>query len=208
MYAVIDIETTGGSARLERITEIAVYIHDGKRIVEEYSTLINPERNIPYFITSLTGITNEMVEEAPKFYEVARRIVELTEGKTFVAHNARFDYSFIRQEFSMLGYNFKRPVLDTIALSRRLFPGYKSYSLGNLCNELGIEINGRHRASGDAMATARLLELLLEKDRELMSGSILKNRKTASSTLPLTSENWMRYLKMQASITSMMKRVI
>lgn len=179
MYAVIDIETTGGSARLERITEIAVYIHDGKRIVEEYSTLINPERNIPYFITSLTGITNEMVEEAPKFYEVARRIVELTEGKTFVAHNARFDYSFIRQEFSMLGYNFKRPVLDTIALSRRLFPGYKSYSLGNLCNELGIEINGRHRASGDAMATARLLELLLEKDRELMSGSILKNRKTA-----------------------------
>jgi len=92
MYAIVDIETTGGSARLERITEIAVYIHDGNRIVEEFSTLINPERNIPCFITSLTGITNEMVEEAPKFYEVARRIVELTEGKIFVAHNARFDY--------------------------------------------------------------------------------------------------------------------
>ncbi len=179
MYAVVDIETTGGSARLERITEIAVYIHDGTRIVEEYSTLVNPERNIPYFITSLTGITNEMVEDAPRFFEVARRIVELTEGKTFVAHNARFDYSFIRQEFGMLGYNFKRPMLDTVALSRKLLPGHKSYSLGNLCNDLGIEINGRHRASGDALATVRLLELLLEKDRELKSGSLIKNRKAA-----------------------------
>ncbi len=179
MYAVVDIETTGGSARLERITEIAVYIHDGTRIVEEYSTLVNPERNIPYFITSLTGITNEMVEDAPRFFEVARRIVELTEGKTFVAHNARFDYSFIRQEFGMLGYNFKRPMLDTVALSRKLLPGHKSYSLGNLCNDLGIEINGRHRASGDALATVRLLELLLEKDRELKSGSLIKNRKMA-----------------------------
>lgn len=179
MYAVIDIETTGGSARLERITEIAVYIHDGTRIVEEYSTLINPERNIPYFITSLTGITNEMVEDAPRFFEVARRIVELTEGRTFVAHNARFDYSFIRQEFSMLGYNFRRPMLDTVALSRKLLPGHRSYSLGNLCSDLGIEINGRHRASGDALATVRLLELLLEKDRELKSGSLIRNRKAA-----------------------------
>ena len=179
MYAVVDIETTGGSARLERITEIAVYIHDGTRIIEEFSTLVNPERSIPYFITSLTGITNEMVEDAPRFFEVARRIVELTEGKIFVAHNARFDYSFIRQEFSMLGYNFKRPMLDTVALSRKLMPGHKSYSLGNLCTDLGIEINGRHRASGDALATTRLLELLLEKDRELKSGSLIKNRKAA-----------------------------
>jgi len=179
MYAVVDIETTGGSARLERITEIAVYIHDGTRIIEEFSTLVNPERSIPYFITSLTGITNEMVEHAPRFFEVARRIVELTEGKIFVAHNARFDYSFIRQEFSMLGYNFKRPMLDTVALSRKLIPGHKSYSLGNLCTDLGIEINGRHRASGDALATTRLLELLLEKDRELKSGSLIKNRKAA-----------------------------
>ncbi len=179
MYAVVDIETTGGSARLERITEIAVYVHDGTRIVEEYSTLVNPERNIPYFITSLTGITNEMVADAPRFFEVARRIVELTDGNVFVAHNARFDYSFIRQEFSMLGYSFKRPMIDTVALSRKLLPGHKSYSLGNLCKDLGIEINGRHRASGDALATTRLLELLLEKDLELKSGSLIKNRKAA-----------------------------
>ncbi len=179
MYAVIDIETTGGSARHERITEIAVYIHDGSQVIEEYSTLVNPERNIPYFITSMTGITNEMVEDAPKFYEVARKIVELTEGKVFVAHNAMFDYSFVRQEFGMLGYNFKRPLLDTVSLSRKLLPGHRSYSLGNLCKDLGIEINGRHRASGDAMATVRLLELLLEKDTALKTGSLIRNRKVA-----------------------------
>lgn len=179
MYAIVDIETTGGSARLERITEIAVYIHDGKRIVGEYSTLVNPERNIPYFITALTGISNEMVEDAPKFFEVAKKIVEITEGNIFVAHNAHFDYSFIRQEFSMLGYNFKRPLLDTVSLSRKLLPGHKSYSLGNLCNDLGIEIKGRHRASGDALATVRLMELLLEKDREQNEGGLVKNRKAS-----------------------------
>ncbi len=179
MYAVVDIETTGGSARLERITEIAVYIHDGERIVDEYSTLVNPERNIPYFITALTGISNEMVEDAPRFFEVAKKIVEITEGNIFVAHNARFDYSFIRQEFSMLGYNFKRPLLDTVSLSRKLLPGHKSYSLGNLCKDLDIEIRGRHRASGDALATVRLMELLLEKDREQNNGGLVKNRKAS-----------------------------
>ena len=179
MYAIVDIETTGGSARLERITEIAVYVHDGNRIIDEYSTLVNPERNIPYFITALTGISNEMVEDAPRFFEVAKKIVEITEGNIFVAHNARFDYSFIRQEFSMLGYNFKRPLLDTVSLSRKLLPGHKSYSLGNLCKEMGIEIRGRHRASGDALATVRLMELLLEKDKEQKNGSLVKNRKAS-----------------------------
>jgi len=179
VYAVVDIETTGGSARLERITEIAVYIHDGNQIVDEYSTLINPERSIPYFITALTGISNEMVEDAPRFFEVAKKIVEITDGNIFVAHNARFDYSFIRQEFSMLGYNFKRPLLDTVSLSRKLLPGHKSYSLGNLCKDLGIEILGRHRASGDALATVRLLELLLESDRVQNNGALVRNRKAA-----------------------------
>lgn len=181
MYAIVDIETTGGSARLEKITEIAIFIHDGTKIVEEYSTLINPERNIPYFITSLTGITNEMVEDAPRFYEVARKIVELTEGKTFVAHNARFDYSFLREEFSALGYNFRRPLLDTVSLSRKLIPGHRSYSLGNLCKELGIEINGRHRAAGDALATVKLFEMILERDLSESSGrgGLIRNRKSS-----------------------------
>ena len=159
MYAIIDIETTGGSSRIEKITEIAIYLHDGNKITGEFVSLVNPERNIPYFITNLTGITNEMVEDAPRFYEIAKTIVELTEGRTFVAHNARFDYSFIREEFKSLGFNFKRNILDTVALSRKLFPGHRSYSLGNICNDLNININGRHRAAGDALATVKLFEL-------------------------------------------------
>ena len=181
MYAIIDIETTGGSARMERITEIAIYLHDGNQITDEFVSLVNPERNIPYFITNLTGITNEMVENAPRFYEIAKKIVEMTEGRTFVAHNARFDYSFIKQEFKSLGFNFKRNILDTVALSRKLLPGHKSYSLGNICADLRISINGRHRAAGDALATTKLLELLMEKDRELTENkpSLLKNTRVA-----------------------------
>jgi len=181
MYAIIDIETTGGSAHLEKITEIAVFLHDGKEITGEYSTLINPERNIPYFITNLTGITNEMVENAPCFYEIAKKLIELTEGRIFVAHNARFDYSFIRQEYKSLGYNFKRSILDTVALSRKLLPGHCSYSLGNICKDLNIMINGRHRAGGDALATVKLFEILIAKDLELKESrpSLLKNTKTS-----------------------------
>jgi DNA polymerase-3 subunit epsilon len=181
MYAIIDIETTGGSARSEKITEIAVYQHDGEKITDEFVTLINPERNIPYFITNLTGITNEMVEDAPRFYEIAKKIVELTEGRTFVAHNVRFDYSFIREEFKSLGFNFKRSLLDTVSLSRKLIPGHKSYSLGNICKDLRISINGRHRAAGDALATVKLFEILMAKDMEF-SGSkpgLIKNTKVS-----------------------------
>src|SRR5512133_210606 len=180
MYAIIDIETTGGSARLEKIKEIAVYLHDRNKITEEFVSLVNPERNIPYFITNLTGITNEMVENAPRFYEIAKQVVELTEKRTFVAHNARFDYSFIREEFKSLGFAFKRDILDTVALSRKLLPGHKSYSLGNLCKDLNITINGRHRASGDALATAKLFEMLLPRDKELNGSSLLmKNHKVS-----------------------------
>lgn len=179
MYAIVDIETTGGSARLEKITEIAIYIFDGTKIIDEYCTLINPERSIPYYITGITGITNEMVENAPRFYEVAKKIVEITENTTFVAHNAKFDYSFIRQEFSMLGYNYHRPLLDTVSLSRKLLPGHRSYSLGNICSDLGIEINGRHRAAGDAFATVRLFEILLEKNDAIPGEGLIKNRKVS-----------------------------
>lgn len=162
MYAIVDIETTGGSPQHEKITEIAIFLHDGTRVVDEFSTLVNPEKSIPSFITGLTGITNEMVAQSPKFYEVARRIVELTDGATFVAHNANFDYSFVRNEFKRLGYDYQRPMLCTVNLSRKLIPARKSYSLGNLCKELGITISDRHRAAGDALATVRLFELLME----------------------------------------------
>jgi DNA polymerase III subunit epsilon len=183
MYAIVDIETTGGSSRIEKITEIAIFQHDGEKITGEFITLINPERNIPYFITSLTGITNEMVEYAPRFFEIAKTIIEFTEGRTLVAHNASFDYSFIRQEFKSLGYNFKRNVLDTVTLGRKLIPGHRSYSLGNICKHLDITITGRHRAAGDALATVKLFEILMGIDREAGGGASVLFRNTRLSKL-------------------------
>lgn len=167
MYAILDVETTGLSAKSEKITEIAIYIHDGKKIVDEFSTLIDPERKIPYRITQITGINNKMVAGAPKFYEVAKKIIEFTDGKTIVGHNVTFDYNFIRSEFEEFDYDFKRKTLCTCKLSRKLIPMQKSYGLGNLCNALNIENPNRHRAAGDAFATTRLFELLLMINPEL-----------------------------------------
>ena len=167
MYAIIDIETTGLSPVNDRVIEIAIFIHDGKRIINEFSSLINPERIISANITRLTGITNEMVKDAPKFWEIAKDIVIFTEGKSFVAHNASFDYNFIRNEFKSLGYDFKRDRLCTVKLSRKIIPNHKSYSLGKLCNDLSIKIDGRHRATGDALATVKLFEHLLKTDSTL-----------------------------------------
>lgn len=160
-YAIVDVETSGGSWQRDKITEIAIYIHDGMGIKHEFNSLINPETVIPYHITRLTGITNEMVANAPKFYEIAREVVLLTEGCIFTAHNATFDYRFIQAEFRRLGYEYQRPVICTVKLSRRIFPGFQSYSLGNICNGLGIDIENRHRAAGDALATVKLFEKML-----------------------------------------------
>jgi len=166
VYAIIDIETTGGNPYRDKITEVAVFVHDGKRIVKEYATLINPERGIPPFITRMTGITDEMVERAPKFYEIAKLLIELTQDMVFVAHNASFDYNFIRNEFRSLGYEYTRNNVCTVKLSRKLLPGRTSYGLGKLCQELNISNNSRHRAAGDALATVKLFELLLQKHPE------------------------------------------
>lgn len=166
-YAIIDVETTGYGGSGARITDIAVFIHDGRNIIEEFQTFINPETYIPENITRLTRITNEMVAHAPKFYEVAKKIFQLTEGKVFVAHNVNFDYGIIRKEFARLGGEYELETLCTIKLSRRLIPGFKSYSLGNLCNELNIDNKDAHRAYGDARATVELFELLVEKSLEL-----------------------------------------
>ncbi|MCR5890210.1 GIY-YIG nuclease family protein [Hymenobacter sp. J193] len=130
--------------------------------MDQYDTLLNPGRPIPFFITQLTGITDDMVRDAPKFHEVARKVVEMTEGCVFVAHNVRFDYSFLKKEFADLGYNYSRKTLCTVRLSRSLMPGQPSYSLGKLCQNIGIPLNGRHRAAGDAGATAILFDRLLK----------------------------------------------
>ncbi|HAN76645.1 MAG TPA: exonuclease, partial [Bacteroidales bacterium] len=164
MYTVIDIETTGGSPKSDRITEIAIFVFDGEKIIDQFVSLVNPEKTLEPFITRLTGITNEMLVGAPKFYEIAKQIVEITDNRIFVAHNANFDYNFIKTEFANLGFDFKRQTVDTVRLARILIPGRRSYSLGNICADLGIPINGRHRAAGDAEATTKLFEILLNLD--------------------------------------------
>lgn len=168
MFAIIDIETCGGKFefRKGRITEICILKHDGLSVIEKFSTLINPECHISPFFTGLTGITNEMVADAPKFHEIAPKIIEMTEDCIFVAHNVGFDYSFIKDEFRSLGYTYKRDTLCTVRLSRKLIPGQISYSLGHLCAALGIEIFGRHRAEGDAVATSILFDLLIQLKSE------------------------------------------
>jgi DNA polymerase-3 subunit epsilon len=164
MFAIIDIETCGGKFEYRRghIIDICILIHDGLQVVDKFSTLINPQCNITPFYTKLSGITNEMVKVAPTFPEVAKKIIEITEGKIFVAHNVGFDYGFVKEEFAALGYKYKRDTLCTVRLSRKLIPGKLSYSLGKLCDSLGIENKARHRAEGDAEATAILFNKLLE----------------------------------------------
>jgi DNA polymerase-3 subunit epsilon len=164
MYAIVDIETTGGYAENHRITEIAIYHHDGMRITDSFRTLINPERNIPYYITGLTGISSDMVMTAPCFKEVAEDIYKRLEGKIFVAHNAHFDYSFLKKELEEVGINWNSKKLCTVRLSRKIIPGLRSYSLGSLSESLGIEIVGRHRAGGDAEATVKIFDQLLRRD--------------------------------------------
>ncbi len=166
MYAILDIETTGGKYNEEGITEIAIYKFDGLQVVDQFISLVNPERPIQPFVANLTGINNDMLRNAPKFYEVAKRIVEITEDCVVVAHNASFDYRILRTEFSRLGFDFERHSLCTVELSKKLIPDQKSYSLGKLVRGLGIPLSDRHRANGDALATVKLFKLLLTKDSE------------------------------------------
>ena len=182
MYAIIDIETTGTAASYGKITEIAIILHSGESVTETFTTLINPECNIPFNITRLTGINNDMVSDAPKFYEIAKKIIELTAGRIFVAHNSMFDYSFVKEEFKRLGYDYKRKTICTVKLGRKLLPGHRSYSLGNICSDLGIQITDRHRAIGDALATTKLFEILINQNN-LMKSSLFVNQ-----TYPLSSE--------------------
>ncbi|TDE16356.1 3'-5' exonuclease [Dyadobacter psychrotolerans] len=165
MYAIVDIETTGGGGAA-RITEIAVFRHDGNQIVDFFHSLVNPGIYIPPFITRLTGIDNAMVQDSPTFYDIQDSVRALTKDAWFVAHNAKFDYGFIKREFGAMEEYYQRDTLCTVQLSRKIFPGYKSYSLGNLCESLEILVENRHRAHGDAAATVKLFELLLQNDQQ------------------------------------------
>jgi DNA polymerase-3 subunit epsilon len=178
MFAIVDIETTGGYADRNRICEIAIIIHDGEKVVKEYQSLINPERSIPIGVQAIHGISDAMVIDAPKFFEEAKAIYELLKDNIFVAHSVNFDYSFVKTAFADLGFNLNLKKLCTVRLSRKIFPGYKSYSLGNLCDQRGIKINDRHRAYGDALATAELFTQLVASDYDNHIENTLKKNAT------------------------------
>ncbi len=183
-YAIIDIETTGGSANREKITEIAIVVHDGEKVLDSYETLINPERSIPYFITQVTGISDSMVADAPKFYEIAKQVVQMTEGAIFVAHNVRFDYGFIQEEFRRLGFTYMRKQLCTVRLSRQAFPGLRSYALGNLIKHFNISVKDRHRAMADAMATTVIFEKILKLETNQEQADMMVNKGIKENALP------------------------
>jgi DNA polymerase-3 subunit epsilon len=183
LYAVVDIETTGNGYKGQKITEISIFIFDGKKVLDEFTTLVNPEAPIPSFITNLTGINQAMVRNQPKFYEIAKKVEEITKDTIFVAHNVNFDYNIIQAEFKSLGFDFKRKKLCTVRLSRKIIPGLKSYSLGNICADEGIPISARHRARGDVEATVELFKRLIERDDNFTINSFL-NPRSRQATLP------------------------
>ena len=170
-YAVLDIETTGGNFNEEGITEIAIHLFDGRHVIDSFISLINPEKEIQPFVVQLTGINNKMLRNAPKFHEVAKRIVEITEGAILVAHNASFDYRVLKNEFSRLGYPLDLPTLCTVELSQKLIPDQETYSLGKLCRAIGIPISDRHRANGDAIAALKLFQVLKGRPKFVVSNT-------------------------------------
>lgn len=178
MYAIVDIETTGGYASANGITEIAVYVHDGTRVIKHFETLINPQQRIPQHITALTGIDNFMVQDAPAFHEIAETLYDVLKDNIFVAHSVNFDYSFVNHQLKANGFILSPRKLCTVRLSKKVVPGLSSYSLGNLCRQLEIPINNRHRAGGDAKATVLLLEHLLANNAQPHIDQMLK--KTSS----------------------------
>ncbi len=184
MYTIIDIETTGNGIKGNKITEISIFKYDGTTIIEEYTTLINPECEISNFITSLTGIDNAMVQNAPTLKEVAAKIIEITKDTIFVAHSVGFDYNVIKNELHHIGIPFSRKKLCTVRLSRKLIPGFTSYSLGKLCSSLNIPLQNRHRARGDAHATLLLFKKLLHADNAASVFSTFLNAKSQENTLP------------------------
>ena len=178
MYAIVDIETTGGYAAAHGITEISIQVFDGNKVTERFESLINPGHPIPRYIQAMTGITNEMVEGAPPFEEVASTVYNILNDKIFVAHNVNFDYSFIKNHLDEYGFSLNVKKLCTVRLSRKIFPGFPSYSLGRLCQALGITIRNHHRAGGDTEATVKIFKQLLKKDKDnFIQKSLQRNSK-------------------------------
>ena len=176
MYTIVDLEATGGKFNEESIIEIAIYKFDGISITDQFISLVNPEKEIHPYVEKLTGISSKMLKTAPKFHEIAKRVIEITSESILVAHNAQFDYRILQLEFKRLGFDFSMKSICTVILSQELLPDQQSYKLGRLSRSLGIPIKDRHRASGDALATVELFKILLEKDvkQEIIRKSIVE----------------------------------
>lgn len=187
-FAVIDIECTGGTWGEERIIDVAVFVLEDGEIIDQFVSLVNPEKAIDPYVTKLTGITNKMVRTAPKFYELAKRLVKITEGATFVAHNIGFDYRVFQQEFETLGFDYHRATLDTIPYCERMFPEWENYGLKTVAKELGLVNAARHRAEGDARLTAELLKILLEKDRSAYLDTVRVSKSASEQRNPFKEQ--------------------
>ena len=166
-FAILDVETTGGKFNEEKITEIAIFIYNGEKIVDKFETLINPSREIQPFVQRLTGINNELVKDSPKFIDVSKEILEITKNKIIVAHNVNFDYRIIKNEFQNINIKFIRDTLCTVDLSKLIFPDLKSYKLTNLLLNFGIENENPHRANSDALGAVELFKILVNKDLDM-----------------------------------------
>ena len=200
MYAIVDIETTGGFAKRHKITEVAIYIHDGTQVVDSWSSLVNPSHHLPGYIIGLTGITPGMLTDAPAFKELASKIYELLKDHIFVAHNVHFDYSFLKKELQDAGYTLNCKKLCTVRLSRKLLPGLRSYSLGNITSHLKIKIHERHRAGGDAKATAVMFDKLLKMDRNGAIAQLLKKTNKEMRLPSMISEEQFEALPEKAGV--------
>lgn len=183
-FAITDIETTGSGIKGNRITEICIIIVQNGKVIDEYTSLVNPSQAIPLYIETLTGINDEMVHDAPPFSEIADEVEKITKDCIFVAHNVNFDYNIVRAEFANLDRDYKRKRLCTVRLAKKLIPGLFSYSLGNICTSINIPNLDRHRAKGDCEATVTLFQRCLTLDPEFEVINQLLNQKTAASYLP------------------------
>lgn len=200
LFCVTDIETTGGRLTLNGMTEIASVLTDGTEIIDTFQTLLKPDESIPAFITNLTGIHNEMVENAPTFEEIADKWIEFSKDAVFVAHNVGFDYGHISQQLASINVEYKPKRLCTVRLSRKIAKGLNSYSLGNLCSSLKIPITNRHRAMGDAMATAHLLHYLIANDGNGVIETHLKKQQKTFALPPYLEEKEYENLPMKTGV--------
>ncbi len=200
MFAIVDIETTGSHANGNGITEIAIILHNGKEVEGKFQTLINPQAPIPRFVSTLTGIYNHMLVNAPLFPDVAPNIYELLKGRIFVAHNVNFDYSFLRSQLKGAGYDWQARKLCTIRMVKKTFPGLRRYGLDHLCDHFGIANAQRHRAAGDAQATATLFEMVLAKGGEQLVRDFLKKENRQQTLPPYLPEQQVKNLPFEPGV--------